>query len=120
MSDTEQNEVPTPLQPASQSSASDAKIKKPKSPGRVAPGKKLAEMNRKNKAKKQKPQIVEEGWDINPGYVIGGLGLAIAAGSLYLQWKSSHAKLAKPAVHETPAKEPMPAPKPKSRIPEME
>ena len=117
MSDTEQNEVPTPPQPASQSSASDAKITKPKSPGRVAAGKKLAEMNRKNKAKKQEPQIVEEGWDINPGYVIGGLGLAIAAGSLYLQWKSSRAEPAKtPPVVE----EPMPAPKPKSRIPEME
>ena len=50
MSDTEQNEVPTPPQ----SSPSEAgKITKPKSPGRVAAGKKLAEMNRKNKAKKQ-------------------------------------------------------------------
>ena len=59
-------------------------------------------MNRKNKAKKTGASDSEEreGWDINPGYVIGGLGLAIAAGSLYLQWKSSeHRALAeKPAV----------------------
>ena len=33
--------------------AEDKKITKPKSPGRVAAGKKVAEMNRKNKAKKQ-------------------------------------------------------------------
>ena len=49
-------------------------------------------MNRKNKAKKQEKieePSASENWDINPGYVIGGLGLAIAAGSLYLQWKSN-------------------------------
>ena len=33
--------------------AEDKKITKPKSPGRIAAGKKVAEMNRKNKAKKQ-------------------------------------------------------------------
>ena len=100
--------------------AEDKKITKPKSPGRVAAGKKVAEMNRKNKAKKQEKieePSASENWDINPGYVIGGLGLAIAAGSLYLQWKSSHAK---PAKTPPVAEEPMPAPKPKSRIPEME
>ena len=99
--------------------AEDKKITKPKSPGRVAAGKKVAEMNRKNKAKKQEKieePSASENWDINPGYVIGGLGLAIAAGSLYLQWKSSHAKPA-------PVKEPIieePRAAPKSRIPEME
>ena len=74
-------------------------------------------MNRKNKAKKQEKMeepTASENWDINPGYVIGGLGLAIAAGSLYLQWKSSHAKPAPPVIEE-----PRAAPK-KSRIPEME
>ena len=101
--------------------AEDKKITKPKSPGRIAAGKRLAEMNRKNKAKKQEPQTEEPGgWDINPGYVIGGLGLAIAAGSLYLQWKSNkseHRALPVPPVVEPPKP---PAPKPKSRIPEME
>ena len=102
-------------------SAEDKKITKPKSPGRVAAGKKVAEMNRKNKAKKQEKieePSASENWDINPGYVIGGLGLAIAAGSLYLQWKSNkYRALPVPPVVEPPKP---PAPKPKSRIPEME
>ena len=73
---------PTPEAPAPP--AEDKKITKPKSPGRIAAGKRLAEMNRKNKAKKREPQTEEpnsrfassasENWDINPGYVIGGLG----------------------------------------------
>ena len=111
MSTEQAPEAPTPTPPAE-----DKKITKPKSPGRIAAGKRLAEMNRKNKAKKQEPQTEEPGgWDINPGYVIGGLGLAIAAGSLYLQWKSSHAKPA--PVRESIIEEPAPK---KSRIPEME
>ena len=117
MSDTEQKEAEVPTPPSEPREA--GKITKPKSPGRVAAGKKLAEMNRKNKAKKQEKmeEPREEGWDINPGYVIGGLGLAIAAGSLYLQWKSLHAKPA--PVKEPIIEEPRAAPK-KSRIPEME
>ena len=63
------------------------KITKVKSPGRIAAGKKLAEMNKKNKAKKVDNS---ETWDINPGYVIGGIGIVIAAGSLYLQWRNAH------------------------------
>ena len=109
---------PTPEAPAPP--AEDKKITKPKSPGRIAAGKRVAEMNRKNKAKKQEPQNRRAGrnWDINPGYVIGGLGLAIAAGSLYLQWKSNseHRALPVPPVVEPPK----PTEPPKSRIPEME
>ena len=79
-------------------------------------------MNRKNKAKKQEKIREEpsasENWDINPGYVIGGLGLAIAAGSLYLQWKSN--KSEHRALPVPPVVEPPKPPAPKSRIPEME
>jgi hypothetical protein len=64
------------------------KITKVKSPGRVAAGKKLAEMNKKNKAKKVDNSSSSD-WDINPGYVIGAMGIVIAAGSLYLQWRSA-------------------------------
>ena len=81
-------EPTTDQEPTPPESASEAKITKPKSPGRVAAGKRLAEMNKKNKAKKEEPtrfaSEAREGLDINPGYVIGGLGLTIAAGSLYL------------------------------------
>ena len=96
MSDTEQN---TPLPPAT-AAVDEKKITKPKAPGRVAAGKKLAELNKKNKAKKDPSSESNSGWDIsavNPGYVIGGFGLLVAMGSLYLQWKSQ-----KPAVHLEP------------------
>jgi hypothetical protein len=99
MSDTEQVEQ-----------VEKGKITKPKSPGRIAAGKKLAEMNKKNKTKK-----IEESdtWNINPGYVIGGLGLTIAAGSLYLQYKQQKvAPITQPA--------PITQLEPKSKIPEME
>ena len=111
MSDTEQKEDTTP--PA----AAEQKITKPKAPGRVAAGKKLAELNKKNKAKKDPSSESSDGWDIsavNPGYVIGGLGLLVAAGSLYLQWKSQ-----KPAVHLEPVIH-QPKEKKRSKIPEME
>ena len=54
MSDTEQKEDTTP--PA----AAEQKITKPKAPGRVAAGKKLAELNKKNKAKKA--PVVDDAW----------------------------------------------------------
>ena len=113
-------EAPTPTQSSPGKPCEAEKITKPKSPGRIAAGKRLAEMNRKNKAKKQGPQTEEPGenWDINPGYVIGALGLAVAAGSLYLQWKSN--KSEHRALPVPPVVEPPHAPKPKSRIPEME
>ena len=108
-------EAPTPTQSSLGKPREAEKITKPKSPGRIAAGKRLAEMNRKNKAKKQEPQTEEpnsrfassasENWDINPGYVIGALGLAIAASSLYLQWKSNkseHRALPVPPVVEPP------------------
>ena len=85
------------------------KITKPKSPGRVAAGNRLAEMNRKNKAKKSTEDPSEDSFDINPGYVIGGLGLLVAGGSLYLQWRNSK----KPAVVVAPRA-------PTSNVPEME
>ena len=94
--------------------AAEQKITKPKAPGRVAAGKKLAELNKKNKAKKDPSSESSDGWDINPGYVIGGLGLLVAAGSLYLQWKSQ-----KPAVHLEPVIH-QPKEKKRSKIPEME
>ena len=86
------------------------KITKPKAPGRVAAGKKLAEMNRRNKAKKN---IQETESSINIGYIIGGLGVLLAAGSLYLQWRQTK---------ETPVivTQPTTTPTVKSRIPEME
>ena len=108
MSDTEQKEDTTT--PA----AAEQKITKPKAPGRVAAGKKLAELNKKNKAKKDPSSESSDGWDINPGYIIGGLGLLVAAGSLYLQWKSQ-----KPAVHLEPVIH-QPKEKKRSKIPEME
>ena len=108
MSDTEQKEETTTA-PAAE------KITKPKAPGRVAAGKKLAELNKKNKAKKDPSSESSDGWDINPGYVIGGLGLLVAAGSLYLQWKSQ-----KPAVHLEPVIHHEPKEKKRSKIPEME
>ena len=115
MSDTEHTEQNTPLPPAT-AAVDEKKITKPKAPGRVAAGKKLAELNKKNKAKKDPSSESNSGWDINPGYVIGGLGLIIAAGSLYLQWKSQ-----KPdAVHLEPVHHVMPKEKKRSKIPEME
>ena len=90
----------------------DDKITKPKAPGRVAAGKKLAELNKKNKAKKDPSSESSDGWDINPGYVIGGFGLLVAMGSLYLQWKSQ-----KPAVHLEPV---IHHEVPRSKIPPME
>ena len=108
MSDTEQKEDTTT--PA----AAEQKITKPKAPGRVAAGKKLAELNKKNKAKKDPSSESSDGWDINPGYVIGGLGLLVAMGSLYLQWKSQ-----KTAVHLEPVIH-QPKEKKRSKIPEME
>lgn len=113
MSDTEHTEQNTPLPP------DEKKITKPKAPGRVAAGKKLAELNKKNKAKKDPSSESSDGWDIsavNPGYVIGGFGLLVAMGSLYLQWKSQ-----KPAVHLEPViHHEVPKEKKKSKIPEME
>ena len=111
MSDTEQKEDTTT--PA----AAEQKITKPKAPGRVAAGKKLAELNKKNKAKKDPSSESSDGWDIsavNPGYVIGGLGLLVTMGSLYLQWKSQ-----KTAVHLEPVIH-QPKEKKRSKIPEME
>lgn len=61
----------------------EVKITKAKNPGRVAAGKRLAEMNRKNKEKKIKKDE-EPPMEINWGYVIGGAGVAIAAASLYV------------------------------------
>ena len=89
MSDTEQNTPPA----ATTAAEAEKKITKPKAPGRVAAGKKLAGLNKKNKAKKDLSSESKDGggWDlsaVNLGYVIGGLGLIIGAGSLYLQWKS--------------------------------
>ena len=108
MSDTEQKEDTTT--PA----AAEQKITKPKAPGRVAAGKKLAELNKKNKAKKDPSSESSDGWDINPGYVIGGFGLLVAMGSLYLQWKSQ-----KTAVHLEPVIH-QPKEKKRPKIPEME
>ena len=114
MSDTEHTEQNTPLPP------DEKKITKPKAPGRVAAGKKLAELNKKNKAKKDPSSESSDGWDIsavNPGYVIGGFSLLVAMGSLYLQWKSSQTPQVhlEPVHHHEPPKE-----KKKSKIPEME
>ena len=107
MSDTEQPPV----------EHQEAKITKPKSPGRVAAGKKLAEMNRKNKAKKdQKEEDTSSSWDINPGYVIGLVGLVIGAGSLYLQWKGQKKPAPQPTP-PTPANSPTPQ---RKKIPDME
>ena len=82
------------------------KITKPKAPGRVAAGKKLAEMNRRNKAKKE--ETPPSG--INYGYLFGGLGVLMAAGSLYLQWRQTKVIVTQPTTTPTV----------KSRIPEME
>ena len=118
MSDTEHTEQNTPLPPAT-AAVDEKKITKPKAPGRVAAGKKLAELNKKNKAKKDPSSESSDGWDIsavNPGYVIGGLGLIIGAGSLYLQWKSHNTTPQQHVQHiDPPVKE-----KKKSKIPEME
>ena len=111
MSDTEHTEQNTPLPPAT-AAVDEKKITKPKAPGRVAAGKKLAELNKKNKAKKDPSSESSDGWDINPGYVIGGFGLLVAMGSLYLQWKSQ-----KPAVHLEPV---IHHEVPRSKIPPME
>jgi hypothetical protein len=83
-----------------------------KSPGRVAAGKKLAEMNKKNKAKKVDDSST---WDINPGYIIGGIGIAIAAGSLYLQWRSTPAA---PVI--IPERSKIPVSTERSKIPDMD
>ena len=97
----------------------EQKITKVKSPGRVAAGKKLAEMNKKNKAKKEeKVEEKEEESFINPGYVIGALGVAIAAGSLYLQWRAT--KKVEPPTYHAPVHAPVEPAVRKSKIPEME
>lgn len=60
------------------------KIKDPK---RVAQGKKLTEISKQAKERKMRERIEqetqEEGWYIPFGYVVGTVGLSLAAGALY-------------------------------------
>jgi hypothetical protein len=90
-----------------------ARITKTKSPGRVAAGKKLAEMNKKNKAKKAQ-QLDEESTvfeGINVGHLIGAIGLCAAGVSLYWQWRDR--KQPQPIVPSAPTKVPQ-------RVPDMD